>query len=118
MSFRARNRRLGDPRCRDNGEEDAQSASGQKRRRLDPKKAGVVLYGMQVALSNLDRLSKENTERQTQQSSSSVAAPPADIPTAPDVSDSTPSGKPDRQPPGTIQASAQPRRRADRMKVV
>src|SRR5271157_2428295 len=30
-------------------------------RRLDPKKAGVLLYAMQVASSNLNRLSQENT---------------------------------------------------------
>jgi hypothetical protein len=87
-------------------------------RHLDPKKAGVVLYAMQVALSNLDRLSRENTQHHTQESSSPVTAPPAPIPTAHEVSGPTPSGNPDRLPPGTIQASARPRRRADRMKVV
>jgi hypothetical protein len=87
-------------------------------RRLDPKKAGVVLYAMQVASSNLDRLSKENAQHHTQDSSSSVPASPAAIPAAHDVSGPIPSGNPDRLPPGTIQASAQPRRRADRMKVI
>jgi len=77
-----------------------------------------VLYGMQVALSNLDRLSKENTQHHTQEWSPSVPAPPEAILTAHDVSGSIPSDKPDRLPPGTIQASARPRRRTDRMKVV
>jgi len=82
-------------------------------RRLDPKKAGVVLYGMQVALSNLDRLSKENTQHHTHESSSSVPAPPEAIPAAHDVSGPTPSDDPDRRPPGTIQACQQrPRRRS------
>ncbi len=87
-------------------------------RRLDPKKAGVVLYGLQVALSNLDRPSEENTQHHTQESSSSVPTPPAAIPTAHDASGSIPSANPDRLPPGTIQASARPRQRADRMKAV
>jgi hypothetical protein len=87
-------------------------------RRLDPKKAGVVLYGMQVALSNLDRLRKENTQHHTQESPSYVPAPPEAIPAAHDVFAPIPSGNPDPLPPGTIQASARPRRRADGMKVV
>jgi hypothetical protein len=91
-------------------------------RRLDPKKAGVMLYAMQVASSNLDRLSRENTDqenaqRRAQEFSSSVPASPEAISTAHDVSAPIPPGKPDRLPPGTIQASAQPRRRTDRIKM-
>jgi hypothetical protein len=45
MSLRARDRRLGDPRCRDKGEKDAQGASGQE----SPRKhwlAGPVRYDL------------------------------------------------------------------------
>lgn len=63
-------------------------------RRLDPKKAGVVLYALQVASSNLGRLSQENTHK-----SSEPAPPPSET-----------SHAPDRLPPGTIQACQQRKR--------
>src|ERR1700719_1890216 len=58
-------------------------------RRLDAKKAGILLYAMQVASSNLGRLSQEKTQENPNQS-------PSDAPV---------SSEPDRLPPGTIQAS-------------
>jgi len=39
-------------------------------RRLDAKKAGVLLYAMQVASSNLDRLSEHKSEDKSQKKSS------------------------------------------------
>jgi hypothetical protein len=63
-------------------------------RRLDAKKAGILLYAMQVASSNLGRLNQEKTQENSLQS-------PADAPASSD---------PDRLPPGTIQACEQRRR--------
>jgi hypothetical protein len=40
-------------------------------RRLDAKKAGVLLYAMQVASSNLDRESKDKTEKNQDKSQKS-----------------------------------------------
>jgi hypothetical protein len=71
-------------------------------RRLDPKKAGVLLYAMQVASSNLGRLNedksqKKSTKENNQEKSENDSAPIS-------------SAEPDRLPPGTIQACEQPRR--------
>ena len=63
-------------------------------RRLDAKKAGILLYAMQVASSNLGRLSQEKTQENPNES-------PSDAPV---------SSEPDRLPPGTIQASERRRR--------
>jgi hypothetical protein len=63
-------------------------------RRLDAKKAGILLYAMQVASSNLGRLNQEKTPENTNESSS----------------DAPESSEPDRLPPGTIQACEQRRR--------
>jgi len=63
-------------------------------RRLDAKKAGVLLYAMQVASSNLSRLSQEKIKENPNES-------PSDAPA---------SSEPDRLPPGTIQACEQRRR--------
>ena len=63
-------------------------------RRLDSKQAGILLYAMQVASSNLGRLSEEKAQENTNES----------LPEAPASSD------PDRLPPGTIQACEQRRR--------
>jgi hypothetical protein len=83
-------------------------------RRLDPKKAGVLLYAMQVASSNLARLSEDRSQEKTQDNTlnppSPVPASSEPISTAQDNSGSIPPGEPDRLPPGTIQASEQPRR--------
>ncbi len=57
-------------------------------RRLDPKKAGIMLYALQVAASNLDRLSQENAHE----------------PSPPALPASQTSREPDRLSPGTIQA--------------
>jgi hypothetical protein len=65
-------------------------------RRLDAKKTGILLYALQVASSNLSRLSQEKTEENTNES-------PADA---------SESSDPDRLPPGTIQACEQRRRSA------
>jgi hypothetical protein len=63
-------------------------------RRLDAKKAGILLYAMQVASSNLGRLSQEKTQENPNES-------PSDAPV---------SSEPDCLPPGTIQASERRRR--------
>ena len=63
-------------------------------RRLDAKKAGILLYAMQVASSNLARLSEEKAKQNAKDS----------------LPDSPASSEPDRLPPGTIQACAQRRR--------
>jgi len=63
-------------------------------RRLDAKKAGILLYAMQVASSNLGRLSQEKTQENPNES-------PSDAPA---------SSEPDCLPPGTIQASERRRR--------
>lgn len=68
-------------------------------RRLDAKRAGVVLYAMQVASSNLGRLNQENA-----QESFSFPPPPP-----------VPPLEPHRLPPGTIQACKPPRKRAVRI---
>jgi hypothetical protein len=65
-------------------------------RRLDPKKAGILLYAMQVASANLGRLSEEKAQENT-----NINESPSDSPA---------SSEPDRLPPGTIQACKQPRR--------
>ncbi len=90
-------------------------------RRLEPKKAGILLYALQVASSNLRRLNEDRSQKKNGESNAAKAlpAPPpgsasSDTPrTAQDDSGAKPSHDPDRLPPGTIQASARPRRRAD-----
>ena len=83
-------------------------------RRLDAKKAGVLLYAMQVASSNLARLSEdrsqEKTKENTLQPSSPVPASSEATPISQDDSGSISSLESDRLPPGTIQACEQPRR--------
>jgi len=104
-------------------------------KRLDTKKAGILLYAMQVASSNLGRLnvnqsrdksrktssdennhanshenSEENSEGQSVDTSSIAPASSEAISTGPDDSGSISPGELDRLPPGTIQASAQRRR--------
>jgi hypothetical protein len=63
-------------------------------RRLDAKKAGILLYATQVASSNLGRLNQEKTPENTNESPSEAPA----------------LSEPDRLPPGTIQACEQRRR--------
>jgi hypothetical protein len=87
-------------------------------RRLEPKKAGILLYAMQVASSNLSRLNSEDkNERRTREVDSANALPPSppdsalsETPRNQDDSGATPSDDPDRLPPGTIQACQQRRR--------
>ena len=102
-------------------------------RRLSEKKAGILLYAMQVALSNLGRLNGNKSQDNNQKKSSAennqgsingAEAPspaPASSETASngqDSSGSTSSTDPDRFPPGTIQASAQPRRSRSEQRVL
>jgi hypothetical protein len=79
-------------------------------RRLDPKKAGIVLYAMQVALSNLDRLSKDRTQHNNPEPSSSAPVSLKAISVGHDDSASISSGETNRLPPETIQACEEPRR--------
>jgi hypothetical protein len=101
-------------------------------RRLDPNKAGVLLYAMQVASSNLGRLAADRTEakievkaedknhsphRDKNDGDKNGESQPAPISTGQistaeiSTSHDDASGAPDRLPPGTIHASQQPRRR-------
>jgi len=90
-------------------------------RRLDAKKAGILLYAMQVASSNLGRLNedksqKKSSEESNQENSNSVEASspatvsPEAVSSGQDSSGSISSAEPDRLPPGTIQACEQSRR--------
>jgi hypothetical protein len=91
-------------------------------RRLDAKKAGILLYAMQVASSNLGRLNedksqpkseennRENSPEKSVEASSPAPASSESISTAQDDSGSISSAEPDRLPPGTIHACEQPRR--------
>lgn len=80
-------------------------------RRLDTKKASVMLYAMQVASSNLARMNREKIQENTQQNKQeSVPASAEASATAQDDSGSIAPGDPEGLPPGTIQACEQPRR--------
>jgi len=89
-------------------------------RRLEPKKAGMLLYALQVASSNLCRLNEDRNQKKNGESNSAnlLQASPSDPassdtpPTGQDDSAATPSDDPDRLPPGTIQACQQRRRSA------
>ena len=62
-------------------------------RRIEPKEASALFYAMQVASSNLDHLHAGKTQKLVSETSSDT------------------SSEPNRLPPGTIQASEQPRHR-------
>jgi len=90
-------------------------------RRLDAKKAGILLYAMQVASSNLGRLNEDKSQDKNRKKSAEnnqgnsveVSSPmraSSEAVSGQDDSGSIPSGEPDRLPPGTIQACEQPRR--------
>lgn len=80
-------------------------------RRLDPKKASVMLYAMQVASSNLARMNREKIEDDSQRKKEkSVPASSEMSGTIEEDSSAIASGNPDRLPPGTIQACEQPKR--------
>jgi len=92
-------------------------------RRLEPKKAGILLYAMQVASSNLSRMnpSRTNEDRNQKKNGESNSTNPlpslppdpasSETPrTAQDDSGTKPSDDPDRLPPGTIQACQQRKR--------
>jgi hypothetical protein len=71
-------------------------------KRIEAKRAGILLYAMQVAASNLSRLNDDRIQQQND-----LRVPPL-VPGA-----ATPPSVPDRLPPGTIQACQQrPRRRS------
>jgi hypothetical protein len=72
-------------------------------RRIEPKKAGVLLYAMQVATSNLARVNADKNEQKKSSKESSAKTDEAE-PAQPD------SSQPNPLPPGTIQACAAPRR--------
>jgi hypothetical protein len=86
-------------------------------RRLDPKKAGILLYAMQVASSNLGRLNEDKSEDKNQknsteksiEASSPVPASSQATSISQDDSGSIASDQPDRlPPPGTFQACEEP----------
>jgi hypothetical protein len=80
-------------------------------RRLEPKKAGILLYAMQVASSNLSRMnpSRTNEDRNPRKNGESNSDAPR---AGHDTSAATPSDEPDRLPPGTIQACQERKRSA------
>jgi hypothetical protein len=88
-------------------------------RRLEPKKAGMLLYALQVASSNLGRLNEDRNRKKNEQSNAAnrlQSSPPGPAsssatPTGQRDSATTPSDDPDRLPPGTIQACQQRTRR-------
>jgi hypothetical protein len=94
-------------------------------KRIDPKRAGVLLYAMQVAASNLGRLTEDRRQQKNEENSgensedkhseksaeASAPVPPSSETTLSSHDNNTLAG-PDRLPPGTIQACEQPRRRA------
>jgi hypothetical protein len=51
-------------------------------RRLEPKKAGILLYALQVASSNLKHINKEDRNRKTNGQSSPAPDPPPDPPSS------------------------------------
>jgi hypothetical protein len=89
-------------------------------RRIETKEAGVLLYAMQVASTNMAHMNgekgqrKQKSQKKGQMSSaepSAAAAPSStESPTAHDRS--TTSSEPQRLPPGTIQACEQRGRQA------
>jgi hypothetical protein len=82
-------------------------------RRIETKEAGVLLYAMQVASTNMAHLNGEARRKHKRQTggagpSSSVAPSSEEAPATPAAS----SSEPQRLPPGTIQACEQRRRQA------
>ncbi len=75
-------------------------------KRIESKRAGILLYALQVAASNLGRLSDDRNHQEDSRNGSEIGLPPGSPPVL--ESAITPSG-PDRLPPGTIQASQQRR---------
>jgi hypothetical protein len=83
--------------------------------RLDPKKAGILLYAMQVASSNLSRLDEEKkdgeeNEDATEQKSQDHDQESRAERTARENARAARTEDMDPLPPGTIQACEQPRR--------
>jgi len=68
--------------------------------KLDAKRAAVILYGLQVATSNLPRLNASAAAAPV----ASAPSEPAPAPSAVPPKSSTPEPEPDPLPPGTIQA--------------
>jgi len=87
-------------------------------RRLEPKKAGILLYALQVASSNLSHVNEDRNQKKNGESNSTkpLQAPPSDSASSDtprsglDDSAATPSDDPDRLPPGTIRACQQRKR--------
>jgi hypothetical protein len=78
-------------------------------KRIETKRAGILLYAMQVAASNLGRLNDDRIQRQNEKD-----GPQSDLTIPPSVPGAvTPPSIPNRLLPGTIQASQErPRRRS------
>jgi hypothetical protein len=76
-------------------------------RRLDTKKASVMLYAMQVASSNLARMNREKIQDNDQPNKQESV--PASSEASAILQDDPASGDPERLPPGTIQACEQPK---------
>jgi len=76
-------------------------------RRLDTKKASVMLYAMQVASSNLARMNREKIQDNDQPNKQESV--PASSEASAILQDDPASGDPERLPPGTMQACEQPK---------
>jgi hypothetical protein len=81
-------------------------------RRLDPNKAGVLLYAMQVASANLNRLQGESANHKNDDATNDGDKNESgdNASTEPSTNQDAASGAPDRLPPGTIHACEQPTR--------
>jgi len=83
-------------------------------KRIETKRAGILLYALQVASSNLGRLNDDRIQQKSQKNSPQNASQ-NDLEVAAAVQGAaTPPSGPDKSQPGTIQACQQrrPRRRS------
>ncbi|HYW40093.1 MAG TPA: hypothetical protein VE957_18425 [Terriglobales bacterium] len=81
-------------------------------RRIEPKEASALFYAMQVASTNLGFLNANNNQKPNSETSSHTSSTKI----SEKISPTPASPKPNRLPPGTIQACKQPQRRNRRQR--
>jgi len=81
-------------------------------RRIEPKEASALFYAMQVASTNLGVLNANRNQKQK----SETPTDPSSENNSGNSSPAPASSEPNRLPPGTIQACAQPQRRKRRLR--
>jgi hypothetical protein len=81
-------------------------------RRIEPKEASALFYAMQVASTNLGFLNANNNQKPNSETSSHTSSTKI----SEKISPTPASSKPNRLPPGTIQACEQPQRRHRRQR--